>query len=102
MHNLVSFAPVVSLAGMPECSRSADTLAWLLGGQADQVGSPWLPTADCNFGRSCYHSEQASPGGVIVDAAISIVNQSNTTAAGGNLAPLSSLSPLSFAPPPRV
>jgi hypothetical protein len=102
MRDLLSFVPVLSLAGMLERSRSTDALACFFGKRADQVDRPWLPAADYNFGHNCYRSEQASLGGVIVDGAVSIVAQSNTTAVGGSVAPVLSPSPLSFTPPPRV
>ncbi len=81
MRNLSSYVLMLSLAGMLQCSRSTDGLAWLLDKRADEVDRPWLPAADYNFSHNCCRFEQASPRGVIVDGAISIVGQSEPTVA---------------------
>jgi hypothetical protein len=102
MRNLLSFAPPLSLGGILACPRSTNAPAWLFGKQAGQVERPWSPAADHDFSDNAYHSERASPRVVIVNGAVSIVDQSKTMAAGGSLGPVSSPSPLSFMPPPRV
>jgi CHAT domain-containing protein len=99
MRNLLSFVLVLLLAGMFECSRSAGAPAWSPDKRASPVDPLWGPAAA--YGG---YADQVDAGGMTIDEAITIVDQSTTMAGVGRDQPAPSAlsSPSSFMPPPRT